>query len=73
MVHRLYVYISLLFSCMLVHGSPPAGLLLSTIVPIPKDKRAEIVVIQEITGLSLWEAYFAKCLIILFWINTMII
>ena len=24
---------------MLVHGSPPAGLLLSTIVPIPKDKR----------------------------------
>ena len=29
---------SLLFSCMLVHGSPPAGLLLSTIVPIPKDK-----------------------------------
>ena len=37
--HRLYVYISLLFSCMLVHGSPPAGLLLSTIVPIPKDKR----------------------------------
>ena len=24
---------------MLVLGSPPAGLLLSTIVPIPKDKR----------------------------------
>ena len=24
---------------MFVHGSPPAGLLLSTIVPIPKDKR----------------------------------
>ena len=35
----MYVYISLLFSCMLVYGSPPAGLLLSTIVPIPKDKR----------------------------------
>ena len=37
--HKLYVYMSLLFSCMLVHGSPPAGLLLSSIFPIPKDKR----------------------------------
>ena len=35
----MYNYISLLFSCMLVHGSPPAGLLLSSIVPTPKDKR----------------------------------
>ena len=38
---RLSVYISLLFSCtcMLVHGSPPPGLVLSTIVLILKDKR----------------------------------
>ena len=37
--YRLYVYISLICSCILAHGSPPAGLLLSTIVPIPRDKR----------------------------------
>ena len=29
----------MLFSCMLSHGIPPSGLLLSTIVPIPKNKR----------------------------------
>ena len=50
----------------------PCRLLLSTIIPIPKDKRGNRS-IQEITGLSLWEAYFAKCLITLFWLNTMII
>ena len=31
--HLLNVYISLLFSSMLVHGTAPAGLLLSTLVP----------------------------------------
>ena len=35
----LHVYISMLFSCMLSHGIPPSGPLLSTIVPIPKNKR----------------------------------
>ena len=40
--HKLYVYISLLFLCMLVNGSLPAELLLSTIVPIPKDKRGNL-------------------------------
>ena len=34
--HMLNVYISLLFTCMITHGIPPSGLLLSTIVPIPK-------------------------------------
>ena len=36
--HKLYAYISLLFLCMLVCGSPLAGFLLCTIVPIPRDK-----------------------------------
>ena len=34
--HLLNVYISLLFSSMLVHGTVPAGLLLSTLVPLIK-------------------------------------
>ena len=38
----LNVYISLLFTCMLTHGMPPSGLLLSTIVPIPKNKRGNM-------------------------------
>ena len=37
--HLLNVYISLLFSSMLVHGTAPAGLLLSTLVPLIKNKR----------------------------------
>ena len=37
--HLLNVYISLLFSIMLSHDTSPAGLLLSTIVPLIKNKR----------------------------------
>ena len=36
---RLFTLISLLFTAMLTHGMAPAGLLLSTLVPIPKNKR----------------------------------
>ena len=35
----LYTLISLLFSSMLMHGVPPAGLLMSSLVLIPKNKR----------------------------------
>ena len=35
----LYTLISLLFSAMLMHGVPPAGLLISSLVSIPKNKR----------------------------------
>ena len=35
----LYKIFVLLFSTMLTHGVAPAGLLLSTLVPIPKNKR----------------------------------
>ena len=38
-IHLLNVYISLLFSTMLSHGRAPAGLLLSTLVPLIKNKR----------------------------------
>ena len=37
--HLLNVHISLLFSTMLSHGTAPAGLLLSTMVPLIKNKR----------------------------------
>ena len=36
--HLLSVYISLLFSSMLIHGTAPAGLLLSALVPLIKNK-----------------------------------
>ena len=32
--------ISVLFTCMLTHGVAPSGLLLFTMIPVPKDKRA---------------------------------
>ena len=35
----LFTLISLLFSVMLIHGIAPSGVLLSTLVPIPKNKR----------------------------------
>ena len=36
---KLNMFISELFSAMLIHGVAPGGLLLSTLVPIPKNKR----------------------------------
>ena len=36
---KLNIYISLLFTCMLIHGTAPGGLLLSKLVTIPKNKR----------------------------------
>ena len=37
---RFFTLISLLFTCMLTHGVAPSGFLLSTMIPVPKDKRA---------------------------------
>ena len=37
--HYINVYLSLLFSTMLSHSTTPAGLLLSTLVPLSKNKR----------------------------------
>ena len=37
---RFYTLISLLSTCLLTHGVAPSGLLLSTMIPVPKDKRA---------------------------------
>ena len=36
---KLNMFISELFSAMLIHGVAPGGLLLSTLVPVPKNKR----------------------------------
>ena len=36
---KLNMFIFVLFSAMLIHGVAPGGLLLSTLVPIPKNKR----------------------------------
>ena len=38
-IDLLFTLISLPFSAMLMHGIAPSGLLLSTLVPIPKNKR----------------------------------
>ena len=39
---RLYIYLSLLFNSMLSHGCVPNDFLISTLVPIPKNKRKSI-------------------------------
>ena len=38
--YLLYIYIALLFICMLTHGVSPIDFYLSVVVPIPKNKRA---------------------------------
>ena len=39
----LFSYISMLFSMMLTHGVAPQDVLLSTLVPIPKNKRGNTI------------------------------
>ena len=36
---KYFTLISFSFTCMLTHGVAPSGLLLSTMIPVPKDKR----------------------------------
>ena len=36
-----FTLISLLFTCMLTHGVAPSGLLLSSMIPVLKDKRGD--------------------------------
>ena len=40
--HKLHSHISLLLNCMLSHGFVPSGLLISTLIPIPKNKKKSI-------------------------------
>lgn len=37
--HRLYVLLTMLFNCMLIHGNSPDEMILGTMVPLQKDKR----------------------------------
>ena len=50
---RLHVYISLLFDSMLTHGFVPSDLLLSTLVPIPKNKRKSLNVSDNYRAIAL--------------------
>jgi hypothetical protein len=40
--NKLYIYISLLFTAMLRHGTSPEGMVLGTMVPIPKGRWANL-------------------------------
>ena len=62
---KLNIYISLLFSAMLTHGVAPGGLLLSKLVPIPKNKRGNKLIPVIIERLLL-VVYLVKYLILLF-------
>ena len=48
---NLNMFISVLFSAMLIHGVAPGGLLLSTLVPIPKTRegiRQTLMIIEQL-------------------------
>ena len=49
---KLVVYLSLLFNCMIKHGSVPSGFLESQIVPIPKNKRKSLNDISNYRGIA---------------------
>lgn len=40
--HKLYIHIALLYNCMVSHGFAPADFRLSTIIPLPKNKRKSL-------------------------------
>ena len=51
--HKLYVYISWLLSVMLRHGYVPKAMLLSTITPIPKNRRKSLNDSNNYRGIAL--------------------
>jgi len=40
--HKLYIHIALLFNCVISHGFAPVGFRLSTLIPIPKNRRKSL-------------------------------
>jgi hypothetical protein len=50
---RLYTHLSLLFSCIIQHGYAPKGFSLSTIIPIPKNKRKSLNDFDNYRGIAL--------------------
>ena len=50
---ELFVYITLLFSAILVHGAMPDNFLQSTIVPIPKERNVDRSNINNYRGIAL--------------------
>ena len=66
---KLQVYISLLFDSMLLHGFAPSDFLLSTLVPIPKNKRKSLnlsdnyraIALSSILGKLLDNIILVKC------------
>ena len=50
---KLFHYISLLFNCMLVHGTSPEDMRVSTMVPIPKGKRLNLGITDNFRGICL--------------------
>ena len=51
--HKLFVYLSLLFQSMLIHGYVPSDLLLATIIPIPKDRNKTLNSSANYRGIAL--------------------
>ncbi len=66
---RLHIYISLLFHSMVHHGFSPSDFLLSTLVPIPKNKRKSVnnsdnyraIALSSILGKLLDKILLLKC------------
>ena len=69
--HMLYHMISILFTSMLIHGVSPGDLLLSTLVPIPKNKRGNKWNSNNYRQIAI-NSILAKILIVLFWMYNMI-
>ena len=54
--HRLYTYLSIFFNAMIRHGYNPRGLLLSSIISIPKDMKSSLRDSNNYRGISLFNA-----------------
>ena len=63
--------ISILFTSMLIHSGSPGDLLLSTLVPIPKNERGNKYNSNNYIQIAL-SSILGKYLILLFWMHDMI-
>ena len=64
--------IYILFTSMLIHGVSPGDLLLSTLIPIPKNKRGNKCNSNNYRQIEI-RSILVKTLIILFWMYYMIL
>ena len=71
--HRLHCSISMLFGSMISHGYVPDDMLLSTLIPIPKNKRKSLNGADNYRAIALTQQYNDTCILHIYMLEPIVV